>query len=243
MPEKRIGIITQARMTSTRLPGKILLDAANVPLLKYHTDRLRISGLPVIVATTTNMEDDPVVAFCEKEGLPFYRGSEYDVLSRFYYAAIENNLDVVVRVTSDCPLIDGGLILEGVQNFLTLGDGRFYLANGVKRTYPRGFDFEVFSFELLKEAFVKGISPAEREHVTPYFYSNPESNVEVIPFVNDIDYSRFRITLDTPEDYELIRLLIERFHCDEMDYKEIINVMCDHPELEKINAHIEQKKL
>src|ERR1017187_8832445 len=106
---KRIGIISQARMTSTRLPGKILLEAKGKPMLSYHIDRLKRSGLPIYIATTINKTDEPVVQFAKTHTIPFYRGSEDHVLSRYYECALENKLDVIIRVTSDCPLIDGNL--------------------------------------------------------------------------------------------------------------------------------------
>ena len=140
----KTGIISQARMTSTRLPEKVLKLIGGNPMLKYHTDRLKESGMPVFIATTVNKTDDPIVAFCQEENIPFYRGSENNVLSRYYECAKENKLDVIVRVTSDCPLVDGELIRKAWEDYKDSFKKYSYISNGVNRTYPRGFDFEIF---------------------------------------------------------------------------------------------------
>lgn len=239
----KVGIITQARMTSTRLPGKILKQIGGLLLLQYHTDRLQKSGLPVYIATTTNTTDDPVVAFANQQNISFYRGDEEHVLSRYYNCARKHQLDVVVRVTSDCPLIDGLLIQKSVAEYLEFGEPSLYYSNCLERTFPRGFDFEIFSFSLLEEAFKKATAPAEIEHVTPYINQNRSGKVTFRHIRNDSDQSDIRITVDTPEDFTLIRKLIEDYRAAEMGYREIIQVFVLHPELKKINAHIEQKKI
>ncbi len=236
---KKVGIISQVRMTSTRLPGKVLLLVNNVPLLKYHTDRLRQSGYPVFLATTINPTDDVIAEFAITEDLGWYRGDENDVLSRYYETAKTNALEVIVRVTSDCPFIDGELIKQGVEQYLQKNDDRLYLSNTVIRSYPRGFDFEIFSFRLLEEAAEYAQDNFQREHVTPYIkeHAVPEH------IVNPEDASNFRITVDTPEDFELIQLLMENFEAEKLNSQGIINLLRTHPELAQINAHIEQKKV
>ena len=121
-----IGIITQARMTSTRLPGKVLKKVGNKTLLKYHIDRLKTSGYPIYIATTLNKTDDEIVNFAIHEGCSYYRGDEHNVLNRYYECAKENNLDVIVRDTSDCPLIDGSLIKKGIRQYSGLNDKNLY---------------------------------------------------------------------------------------------------------------------
>ena len=148
----RVGVITQARTTSTRLPGKVLLEVGGRTLLDHHLDRLATSGLGVYVATTVNATDDGIVELARRRGVGVHRGSEDDVLARYHECAVANDLDVVVRVTSDCPLIDGRVIAEGVAEFLRQDDPRLYLSNVVARTFPRGFDFEIFGAPLLAEA-------------------------------------------------------------------------------------------
>jgi spore coat polysaccharide biosynthesis protein SpsF len=242
MPLKA-GIITQARMTSTRLPQKILMEVGNKPLLKYHTDRLKKSGLPIFIATTVNNTDNPVVEFAQNEALLFYRGSEENVLSRYYECAKTNHLDIVVRVTSDCPLIDGMLIKEAVEKYRELADENLYLSNCIKRTFPRGFDFEVFSFPMLEEAYKHARLALDIEHVTPYINQNKSGKVTFSHVLYTADKTDIRITVDTQDDFLLIKKLIEDYHVSDVGYKDIIAVFEQHPELKKMNAHIEQKKL
>jgi spore coat polysaccharide biosynthesis protein SpsF len=239
----RVGIITQARTTSTRLPRKVLLPIGGRTVLDHHLDRLVRSGLPVLVATTTNETDDEIEALASGRGLAVHRGSESDVLSRFAECAAEHSLDVVVRVTSDCPLIDGALIADAVREWIAAEDPRLYLSNTVTRTFPRGFDFEVFSGEALAEADAQATSPAEREHVTPWMYAEPADRFHVRGLSWPSDKSSYRITLDTTEDLELVRRLVEEHHAESLSCAEIIGVLDAHPELAEINRHVEQKKL
>jgi spore coat polysaccharide biosynthesis protein SpsF len=240
---KKIGIISQARMTSTRLPGKVLKEANGLPLLKYHVDRVQESGYPLYIATTTNQTDDPIVAFCENEHISFYRGSESHVLSRYYECAKEHQLDVIVRVTSDCPLIDGKELQRGVEAFLEQDNPWLYLSNSLERTYPRGFDFEIFSFQGLEQAFEKATTAAEIEHVTPYLYLGKDSKVVKQAFRYVEDKSAYRVTVDTPADFELVRRLIEDFDAHLLDVKGIVDVLDNQADLVAINVNIEQKKL
>ncbi|QMU28978.1 glycosyltransferase family protein [Adhaeribacter radiodurans] len=225
-------------MTSTRLPGKVLLPVKNQPLLKYHTDRLKKNNFPIYLATTTNATDDVIAQFAEQEGVYCYRGNEDNVLSRYYETALENQLDVIVRVTSDCPLVDGDLIKTGVEKYLQWQNETIYLSNSIVRTFPRGFDFEIFSFQQLEEAFLKAETTFQKEHVTPYIKEHAQAE----HVVYSEDASDLRITVDTPEDFQLIKILIEDFQADTLSYQEIIKLLRSHPELVKINAHIEQKK-
>jgi spore coat polysaccharide biosynthesis protein SpsF len=242
MKLKKIGIISQARMTSTRLPGKVLLEAAGKSMLEYHTERLASSGLPIIIATTTNDTDDPIVDFAKGRNISYYRGDENHVLSRYYEAAKSYELDTIIRVTSDCPLIDGNLVREGVDLFEKENNQYLYLSNCLKRSYPRGFDFEVFSFQALKEAYHCASLPGDIEHVTPYIHQNRSEKVVFRNITQLVDKSEYRITLDTEEDFQLIKILIEQYGAAELDFMQIISVFDSHPELASINAHIEQKK-
>ncbi|WP_045457892.1 cytidylyltransferase domain-containing protein [Sporocytophaga myxococcoides] len=240
---KKVGIVTQARMTSTRLPGKILKEINGKSLLLYHLERLATTGLPVIIATTENVTDDPVVEFSKKNCIPYHRGSENNVLSRYYNAAVENSLDVIVRVTSDCPLIDGQLIRAGINRYLEEGNESTYLSNVLKRYFPRGFDFEIFSFSLLKDAFMNAQTTSDLEHVTPYINQNKSGKVNFLDVVDSEDNSDIRITVDTPEDFLLLDKLIKNYSADVLSGKEITKLFRKFPELMQINAHIEQKKL
>ena len=170
----RVGVVTQARVGSTRLPGKVLIEAAGRTMLDHHIDRLTAAGLERLRRHHRRAGRRParrarrLGAAC-----PCYRGSEADVLSRYAGCARANALDVVVRVTSDCPLIDGDVVAEGVTRFLQLRDEHgddVYLSNTLERTYPRGLDFEVFAASALYRADRAATSRSDREHVTPWLY-------------------------------------------------------------------------
>ena len=239
----RTGVVTQARSTSTRLPGKVLIEVGGRTLLDHHLDRLAASGLDVYVATTTNDADDPIAAIAEARGLGLHRGSEDDVLGRFAGLVREHALDTVVRVTSDCPLIDGALVRDAVESYLRDADPWTYLSNGLHRTFPRGFDLEVFSAEALLDADRDATEPAEREHVTPYLYTNGSGRMTLRDLTRRSDASAYRVTLDTPDDLALIRVLIEEYDAQRLDGEQIIALLDAHPELVEINRHVEQKKL
>lgn len=212
-------------------------------MLDHHLDRLASAGLDVYVATTVNGTDDPIVDIAESRGLGVHRGSEHDVLARFHDCAASNRLDVVVRVTSDCPLVDGSLIAQAVDFFIAEDDDWLYISNGLERTFPRGLDFEVFSAVALAEANANAQDTTEREHVTPYLYNNVGGRVRLHNVYWPEDKSTYRITLDTAADLEVIRSLIEDHSAHLLDCAELISVLDGHPELVARNAHVEQKKL
>ncbi|MEU0314602.1 glycosyltransferase family protein [Nocardioides sp. NPDC006273] len=235
------AVITQARMTSTRLPGKVLEEAAGVTMLEHHLARLTAAGLPVIVATTTNLDDDPVATLADKLGAGVVRGSEHDVLSRFALAVREFRPDVVVRVTSDCPLIDGEVVRRGIDAWAAADEPALYASNALERTYPRGLDFEVFAAAALLEADRLAIEQPHREHVTPWLYGDDARPKLNLPWERDA--SAYRITLDTAEDLRLLRILIEEHGAHHLDTPGLVSLLEAHPELVAINAEIEQKKL
>jgi len=204
-------IIVQARMTSTRLPGKVLLPLAGEPMLTRLVERLRrvqrADG--IVVATTSNATDDPIAALCAQLGVPCHRGSEHDVLSRYADAARLNGADVVVRITSDCPLIDPALIDQGIATY-EAGDSD-YVSNMLPPTWPYGMAVEVFSATALAQAHAEATQAAEREHVTPFLYWHPE-RYRLRNVASPVDLSHHRWTVDTPEDYELVRRLFETLY-------------------------------
>lgn len=242
----KVTIITQARMTSTRLPGKVLKTVLGKPLLAYQIERLRRvpNADEVMVATTTNPEDDPIIELCASLGVPVHRGSEMDVLERYHGAAKASGADVVVRVTSDCPLIDPEVSALVIERFLSARGALDYVSNTQQRTYPRGLDTEIFPFALLELASKEAVIPYEREHVTPFFYTRPE-RFRIGQVVDAQDNNTQRWTVDTPEDFELIRLLLERLLPTKPDFamRDVLDVLRQNPEWVQINAHIEQKKL
>jgi spore coat polysaccharide biosynthesis protein SpsF len=243
MTTSKIGIITQARATSTRLPAKVLLTAGGRSFLEHHLDRLAATRLPVIVATTTNAADEPIVEIAEKAGVPVYRGSELDVLNRFAGAIREHELDGIVRVTSDCPLIDAEVVLAGVDRFRAEDDENLYVSNCIERTYPRGMDYEVFSAARLLKADAEATLPADREHVTSYLHQNRTGDVRLLNLPWSGGGSQYRLTLDTEDDRALLAILIERYGAANLDCAGLVSVMDKHPELHALNHHIEQKKL
>ncbi|HZX07341.1 glycosyltransferase family protein [Kribbella sp.] len=243
MAQLKIGIITQVRVTSTRLPAKVLLTVAGRSYLEHHLDRLSRTGLPVIVATTTNFNDNLVVQLCNEDGFPVFRGSEDDVLSRFAGAAREHGLDGIVRVTSDCPLIDPEIVAAGVDRWRAEDDLDLYISNCLERTYPRGMDFEIFSAARLYDAEQKATLKADREHVTSYLHQNRSGEMRLLNLPWSGGGSQYRLTLDTADDWKLLDALIEDFGAAGLSCAELVEILDEHPELAALNAHIEQKKL
>lgn len=229
-------------MTSTRLPGKVLLPIGGNPLLHYHIARAQQSGVPVYLAITSNATDDALVDFAAANSLPLTRGDEQDVLGRYHQCATEHALDIIVRITSDCPLLDGRLIADAIGQYLSCNDPRLYLSNVLQRSYPRGFDFEIFSRALLDEAYHQATLASDREHVTPYIHQNRGGNVRFRHLTYSADKSQYRLTVDTAEDFELIRQLIENYQAQNLSAEQLIDLLDQHPELVALNAHVEQKK-
>lgn len=235
-PVKVVAIV-QARMGSSRLPGKVLELAAGQPLLGHLLDRLhRVPQFSsIVVATTCDSRDDPIVALCQGREVATFRGSEEDVLARYYGAAVEAQADVVVRITSDCPLLDPLVAEQVVLHFLNERSDFDYVSNCLDPSFPRGMNVEVFSFEALERAYREAHRPEEREHVTPYFYRHPE--------LFRLGSFQYRLTVDTPEDLELIRRIFEHLYANSPHFSlpEVYELLRAHPEWVHINAHIEQK--
>lgn len=240
----KVVIIVQARMTSTRLPGKVLLPLAGRPMLECLLERLQRVELAdaVVVATTTNATDDPIVQLCADLGVACYRGSELDVLSRYAEAAAEHRADVVVRITSDCPLMDPALVDKVIGVYLA--GGCDYVSNMIELSYPYGMAVEVFSAAALATAHEHATLPEEREHVTPYIYWNTE-RFKLKSVRGEMDLSHHRWTVDTQPDYELVQLIYETLYPEspKFDSNNVLALLAKHPQWERINQHIEQIKL
>ncbi|RJP78196.1 MAG: acylneuraminate cytidylyltransferase [Desulfobacteraceae bacterium] len=242
---KTVAII-QARMGSTRLPGKVMKDLCGKPVLEHVIRRVsRMKEIDEIVIATTCLPQDIVIEeLSERLSVKCFRGSENDVLSRYYFAAMDNIADHIVRITSDCPLFDPA-VGDSVVRFYKEHDYDIVSNAGAldsRRTFPPGLDTEVFSFPVLAEAFHNAVENYQREHVTPYMYEDPDNLV--FHFHGDHDYSHFRWTLDTEEDFELIRRVYEELFHGEHDFfmPHIVDLMIRKPTLACLNAGIQQKK-
>lgn len=234
-------IISQARMTSSRLPGKVLKEINSQPILSYHVSRLEKSGLPIRVATTTNNTDRPIIDWCLANDISYSRGDEKDVLSRYYYAAKEAGADTVIRVTSDCPLIDGELIRKGLEEYQAAERTNLFYSNTYVRSFPRGFDFAIFSIEMLEDAFKNAKEQSDREHVTPYFRNKVPGDIFFKTMRSKEDRSSIRITLDESMDFTLIQVLIEEYEAHKLSYDGIMKLIDEHPKLLAINKKVAQK--
>lgn len=239
-------IIVQARMTSTRLPGKVLKEVQGMPLLAYQIERLRRAKLAtgIVVATTVNDTDLPIVDLCRRLDIPVSRGSEHNVLARYYEAAKLHHADVIVRVTSDCPVIDPAVIDEVIGFYLDHRAEYDYVSNALTQSYPYGMAVEVFPVKVLEEAHREASAKHEREHVTPFVYTRVH-RYRIGHVVHPENRSHHRWTVDTPEDFELVRRIIEALYPEkpEFDTQDILELLKHHPEWSKINTHIKQKKL
>ena len=240
----KVVAIIQARMGSTRLPGKVMKEILGKPVILWDLDRISLSKLidEIVVAVPYGKENDVIVDTIKEynDKIVTTRGSEEDVLDRYYQAAVQTNADVVIRITSDCPLIDPVVIDHVIEQFLD--NDCDYCSNSLTRTYPRGLDTEVFSFKALEEAYHEATKDYEREHVTPYIIENPDK-FKLLNVANDIDLSHLRWTLDTKEDFEFISAVYERIFPKKQLFlmDDVLELMDKEPELIDINRHIEQK--
>lgn len=210
----KICATIEARMTSTRLPGKVLMESAGKPMLELMVERLhrvpRLDG--IIIATTTNAADDPVAALADRLGVGCYRGSEHDVLSRVLEAARTNDVDIIVQTTGDCPLIDPKIVSAVIDTYL---DGNAdYVSNALApRSFPVGMDTQVFASDVLADVASRTDDPDDREHVSLFIYNNPELyRIKSVRAPAAYCAPEIRLTLDTPEDLTLIRDVFERLY-------------------------------
>jgi spore coat polysaccharide biosynthesis protein SpsF len=211
-------------MSSERLPGKVMMPIAGIPMVGILIERLKKANLSIILATSTNNENDELAEYAKALGIAVFRGSETNVLERYYLAAKE----VFIR--------------ENVEEYWKTNNERTYLTSGISQTYPLGMSVEVFSFNLLEEAFNNAKLSAEFEHVTPYLHQNIPGNIQIISLKRKESKYNYRLTVDTPEDFTFIKKLIEDFGCDKLTMEQIITVIDDHPSLQSMNRNIHQKR-
>ena len=245
---KTVAII-QARMGSTRLPGKVMLPLDGSHVLTHDVERVRKADTvdEVIVATSTKTADDIVARYADRAGATVFRGSEDDVLDRMFSAATEVNAETVVRITGDCPLIDGDVINTVVNRLAT--EGIDYCSNTFERTFPRGLDVEAFTYESFEHVYENAKEPHHREHVTPYYRENDGqfnlvsvTSEEIFdePWMQDRD--DLRLTLDEADDYELLREVYDQVEYDDiLPIQDAVSVI-DDQDLQKLNADVKQKQ-
>lgn len=233
-------IIIQARMASTRLPGKVMMDLNGAPMLYQVMARARLASAVdlVTVATTTNATDDTIAEYCKVQRVQCFRGSENDVLDRYYQAARHFGAEVIVRLTADCPLLDPAVVDRVIETFRA-GDYD-YVSNTIEVSYPDGLDTEVFSFTALGRAWKEAKLISEREHVTPYLWKQPGlfrlANVK-----NETDFSKLRWTVDEPQDLEFVRRVYRYFGTEPaFGMNDVVALLHTHPELCEINANFER---
>lgn len=239
----RVLALLQARMSSTRLPGKVLMPIVGRPMLALQLERLkRCTSLDKLtVATSIDSSDDSLASLCANEGVDCFRGSLNDVLDRFACAARPHAPDVVVRLTGDCPLADPSLIDDIVFRFV---ESDFdYLSNCAPATFPDGLDVEVMRFRDLEIAAREAVLPSQREHVTPFIRKQPE-RFSVGNYFSEIDRSFMRWTVDEPEDFEFVKRIYERLYPTKPAFTtdDVLAILTLEPELAAINSRFERNE-
>lgn len=246
----KVGAVIQARVSSTRLPEKILLElpfGSGIRVLEQVIRRVKKSSLvnEVIVATTEGKEDDVIVEIAEKEKVKWFRGSKNDVLERYYLACVQNNIDVIVRITSDCPCADWNIIDMVIEKHLK--EKADYTSNIVKRSFPRGLDVEVASFSTLERAYREAKKSFEREHVFSYIHTSSPHRFSIasVEAPEDLHMPDVRVTLDTEEDYALLCAVFDYLYPQNPFFTahELVSLFRQKPWLRLINKKVVQKKI
>ncbi len=240
---KTVAVI-QARMNSTRLPGKVLMDIAGQPMLAHVVRRLTHSSRinEIVVALTTDTADDVVEMFCRDSKIKIFRGESHDVLDRYYQTARSFQADCIVRITSDCPLIDPQVVDHVIREFKDTSAALDGATNCLRRTYPRGLDCEVFGFSALERCWRLAEKDYCREHVTIYMYEHPELfKMKNVEYKEDLSF--YRWTVDEELDLKLVREIYLRLRsAKEMFFmQDILEVFERDPALKHINEHVLQK--
>lgn len=244
MPRPIVAIV-QARMGSTRLPGKVMQPIVGKPMLTHVLDRLeRVGNLDrVVVATSRHEREAPIVELVEaRPRTDLFQGSEADVLARYRDAGRAFGARTVVRITADCPLIDPGVVGDCVAEFQSRAGEVDYLSNALERTFPRGLDTEIIGFEALETAFQEARAEADREHVTPFIWRQPE-RFRLVNFAAQDDHSDLRWTVDTSDDLRLVRMIYEALYPvrPDFDHHDVLALLSRHPTWSQLNRHVEQK--
>jgi spore coat polysaccharide biosynthesis protein SpsF len=234
-------------MGSTRLPGKVLKDLEGETMLARVVQRLSRSRFiaEILIATTDRAADDVIVEECRRCSIQVFRGNEDDVLDRYFRAAQLSKAEAVVRITSDCPLIDPEVTDKTIAAFLNREEQVTpdYASNCIVRTYPRGLDTEVMTAQVLERCWRAANQPYERTHVTPYVYEHP-GEFKILSVTGEKDYSQHRWTVDTPEDLEFVRAVYARLKAhDDFCAPDVLELLEREPALLELNRSIAQKAL
>lgn len=234
-----IAAIIQCRLGSTRLPRKIFLDLNGKPVIKHVVERIKKSKKikKIIIATTLEPEDDEICKWCEKESLDYFRGDNKDVLSRFYHCANHFKVSKIVRVTSDCPLIDPEIIDKTIELFTN--EKSDYASNNLEKTFPHGFDTEIFSFKSLETAYLNSTSEIEKEHVTQFIRKRPRE-FKLSNLSSKRNLSGIRVTIDEKEDLILMKKIFETLG-NEAYYKDLESLFIKSPQLKKLNENAKSR--
>lgn len=241
----KIIALTQARVGSSRLPAKVLKEISGVSILAIHIRRILKSSLitKLIVATTEEPCSETICEICRMEGVAYYQGSLHDVLDRFYQALVNEQPDYVVRITSDCPLIDPAMIDEVVK--ITVNSGADYGSNGFVTVFPDGQDVEVFKFSALEKAWKESTLLSDREHVTPFIWRNSSLKggemFHSVNYTENCNYSSVRMTLDEPFDLEVIQAMVDRFGVNE-GWKKYADFYLSDEKVRHLNMHIQRNE-
>ena len=245
----KIVTIIQARMGSTRLPEKVLMPILGKPVLWHIVNRLRnVKEInDIIIATSNSKKDDKIEDFCKANHIDCFRGSEEDVLDRFYKAALKYDPDYLIRITGDCPLIDPDLIKQLIAYFIAnkfdqcgIATGAGAAQKGFVGRFPDGMDTEIFTMNALRTAWREAVGPLNREHVTPYLWKQPKRFKIGTLKSKDKDYSHFRWTLDNNEDYELIKWIYEQLYSLKNNFNmyDVLNLLEKNPGVMGKNKHL-----
>ncbi|WP_248907780.1 glycosyltransferase family protein [Flavobacterium sp. K5-23] len=244
MEKIKVAAIIQARRGSTRLPDKVFLELAGKPLLEHVVLRLKVSSLldEIIIATTVSANDDFVELWANNNNIKFFRGSEENVLERYYQAAKEYNVDIIVRITADDPFKDVRLIDEAVN--LLIENNLDFVCNNSPVSFPEGLDVEVMTFEALEKSYKNAVSDFDKEHVTQYIHKN-KNNFNVCNIQNDKDLSSYRWTLDTFEDYEFAKKIYSELYKEGEVFlrEEMFNILEEIPSIMELNNKVKRSDL
>jgi spore coat polysaccharide biosynthesis protein SpsF len=242
----RVVAIVQARMGSTRLRGKVLMDLGGRPMLEFLLARLRRAETPdaVWVATSTDRGDDPIADLCTRLAVPVFRGPEQDVLARYVLAAQASQADAIVRITADCPLTCPEIVDRCVGAFRHSRPPVDYVSNILRRTFPRGLDTEVVSYNALFRTLAESADPTAREHVTLHIFRNPAA-FRHLSVEDEQNHASIRWTVDTIEDLTLIRAMVEELGPEAADakYEQLLRLFLNNPEWADLNSRVAQKPL